>query len=435
LVNRRGLRSTLVGGVLLAASLVWPPVAVGATGATDSTQLRANYDVRATLDYTAGSLAVVSLATVANVTSGPVGQLTFNLLPLRVGHAQVGTVTVARQPAAFRVADQSLIVALPFPLHPGATTTVSINYTATFARTAGDKNWLFAKQAGTLTAYRWIPWLSEAVPFARPNDGSPFVTAVSANVNVVLRSNVALRYATSGQPVSVSPDGLSQVFAATNVRDFNFVADPAYASLTGSVGPTTVIVVSRTLPAASLLYWAETALTFYEAKVGPYRYPTLTVAEIPAGTSMESPAMVWITADSVGFDLHYRVAHEIAHQWFYAMVGSNQATEPFADEAPADFMARTLLGAFRASRCAAQALDGTIWDYTNACYYEAIYIEGGDYLNAYSQAVGSNAVWAGLRAYYQRYLLGMGGTRALWDALDAASGYSGGHADRFPTLY
>ena len=33
------------------------------------------------------------------------------------------------------------------------------------------------------------------------------------------------------------------------------------------------------------------------------------------------------------------------------------------------------------------------------------------------------------------YEFKLGGTRKLWDTLDQVSGFNGGHADRFPTLY
>ncbi|MDM5335819.1 M1 family metallopeptidase [Fictibacillus enclensis] len=38
-------------------------------------------------------------------------------------------------------------------------------------------------------------------------------------------------------------------------------------------------------------------------------------------------------------DLKFNVAHEIAHQWFYAIVGSNQHDEPWLDEALASYAA------------------------------------------------------------------------------------------------
>jgi hypothetical protein len=407
----------------------------GAASVADSTLLPATYDVSANINYGAGTLTVRSSATVTNNTAAPVMQLVFNVAPLRVGHATLGTTTVGAQAATVTVSDQSVIVALPSALQPAAHVTVSIAYSAKFATTTTDKNWLFAKLKGTLTAYRWIPWLSAAIPFDRPNYGSPFLTAVSADVSVRLTSERRLIYGTSGQLTSTSTDQLTQTFAAKNVRDFNFAADPGYSRLVGWSGTTKIVVLYKLLPSSKMLYWAQRALEFYSSKVGPYVYPTLVLAETGGGTGMESPAMVWLPDGTSSARIPYLVAHEVAHQWFYAMLGSNQATEPFADEAVADFLARKLLANFRASSCSQQRLDGTVWDYTDACYYEVIYIEGGNYLKAYRALVGGSLFWAGMRAYYKIYLFRIGGTRQLWATLDAVSGYAGGHADRFPTYY
>jgi hypothetical protein len=414
--------------VLLAA----PPAAASVT---DSTLLPATYDVSAYMNYGAGTIVVHSNATVTNNTAAPLAQLVFNVVPLRVGHATLGTTTVGAQTATVTVSDQSVIVALPTALQPAAHVTVSIAYSARFATTTTDKNWLFAKVNGTLTAYRWIPWLSAAIPFDRPNFGSPFLTAVSADVKVRLTSERRLIYGTSGQLVSTSSDHLTQAFTAKNVRDFNFAADPGYRRLVGWSGATKVVVLYKLLPGAKMLDWAERALEFYSSRVGPYVYPTLVVAETGGGTGMESPAMVWLPDGTPSAKIPYLVAHEVAHQWFYAMLGSNSAQEPFADEAVADFLARKLIGTLRASSCSAQRLDGTIWDYSDACYYEAIYIQGGNYLNSYRALVGSSHFWAGLRVYFKIYLFRIGGTRQLWATLDAVSGYGAGHADRFPSYY
>jgi hypothetical protein len=49
--------------------------------------------------------------------------------------------------------------------------------------------------------------------------------------------------------------------------------------------------------------------------------------------------------------------------------------------------------------------------------------------------VGATAFWQGMHNYYVANKLGIGGTRKLLDALDAASGSHPNHAARFPSLY
>jgi aminopeptidase N len=92
-----------------------------------------------------------------------------------------------------------------------------------------------------------------------------------------------------------------------------------------------------------------------------------------------------------------------------------------------------MLGTRRKPTCAADMLDKTVYDYADPCYYETIYIAGGNYINSYRLKVGDSAFWRGMRNYLSRYRFGMGGTRQFWAAMDSASGYTGGHADRFPS--
>ena len=125
---------------------------------------------------------------------------------------------------------------------------------------------------------------------------------------------------------------------------------------------------------------ATAAVTRLEARLGPYPYRILTIVQTAGGYGMEGPGVVWIPTGVGSANLTYLVTHEIAHQWFYGIVGNDQAREPFADEAAADFVARDVLGMRRASRCSTSALDRTIYRYSSACYYEVVYIQGGNLL-------------------------------------------------------
>jgi aminopeptidase N len=172
-------------------------------------------------------------------------------------------------------------------------------------------------------------------------------------------------------------------------------------------------------PSASLRAEAVRAIQRFEPLVGPYPWGTLTVARSAGGFAMESPGMIWIPPGAGS--LSYLVHHETAHQWFYGLVGNDQPDEPFADEAATEFLTRYVLGSRRASRCATADLDDTIYDYSDACYYEVVYIQGANFLDDVRKQVGSTRFWRGMRAYIEASRLGWGGTRALLDAIDDAT--------------
>jgi hypothetical protein len=118
-------------------------------------------------------------------------------------------------------------------------------------------------------------------------------------------------------------------------------------------------------------------------------------------------------------------------------VGNDQAREPFADEALADAVARFLTGTRRASRCAQATLDKSIYRYSGGCYYEQVYIQGGNLLDDTRARLGTSTFFATLRRYLVGNRWGLVHTRTLLDALDAATplNLARGWQPRFPTLY
>ena len=188
-------------------------------------------------------------------------------------------------------------------------------------------------------------------------------------------------------------------------------------------------------PAATVLAAAKTALA-REAKVlGAYPYPSYELAQTGGGYGMESPGLTWIPTGAGS--LTYLVAHETAHQWFYGIVGNDQARQPYADEAATDFVARNVLGLRRASRCATARLDLSIYAYSSTCYYEDIYIQGGNFLDDTRKRMGSTAFWAGIRDYLVTYRFKIGNTKALLDTLDRHTPLNlvPRYEPRFPGLY
>jgi len=422
----------VLSALTLTAALTVSPVA--AADPPSSLGLDATYDVSATLKWAKKRLFVVSVATVRNTTDDPVSELVFNFAPAQIGKMVMNRVLIGANPATWTRDDQNVIVTLPAPLAPGQQTVVTIDYKSTFNTTSGGKKWLYAKLNGIVTAYRWIPWLSRVHDFATPTFGEPFVTQVSDQVRVSItvdRPGVVI--ASTGRRTSVN--GLTQTFVANRVRDFNFTASPKYQTQSESWGGVSITYYYVKLAPDKLRQHTITSLERFTNRVGPYRYDELTVAESHVGYAMESPGHIWIPGNSPASNVRYLVTHEMAHQWFYGIVGNDQATQPFADEAMAEFLTRDLIG-HRNSQCAQDFLDKHVYQYTKTCYYETVYVQGDSYLQAYRLRVGENAFWLGMRNYYDDWSFKMGGTRKLLDSLDEAAGPAGGgHEPRFPSLY
>jgi hypothetical protein len=432
---RRPIRWVLLLAALLGLLGVAPVPTVAAADAPNSLGLSASYDVTADIRWKTNKLSVTSVASVKNTTENVVDALTFNFIPARIGRLTLREVRVGDEGANAQVDDTSLIVNLPVPLDPGAETTVTIVYDATFNTGSKKKKWLFSKIDNVVTAYRWIPWLSKRHSWSTPNFGETYVTQTANDVRVTLTTDkTGVKFATSGRQTESLPDGA--VFVAHNVRDFNFSASTRYKVTTADYRGVTFGFYTFSLSTSALVNMTRTAFDEFTDRVGEYPYATMTVAEIPRGGGMESPGMLWLPSNATSAARkRYLITHEVAHQWFYAVVGNDQATDPFADEALAEFLARTIIG-FRNSKCALRNLDGSVYDYSANCYYEVIYVQGAKYLNDYRNRVGGEAFWAGIRAYYERFKFGLGGNYELLQTLDEQAGESGGgHEERFPSLF
>jgi hypothetical protein len=388
-------------------------------GSVDRTSmdLTAEYDVALALNFGSRAFNVDTTMTVRNDSSAPIDRLELNTIAARLGSMKLGAVTAAGKSVTATVDDQTIVVPLGGILGTGQSVQVKVRYTATLRSSLSGSNWLFTRTNGVVDAYRWIPWVSQRVAFDRPNHGDPFVTPVTPRVRVAITSDRALVFATTGERVSAS--GLRQTFEARDVRDFVFSAAPDYKTISSTVGDTTIRVFYRPGgPAQAILSAAKNAISKMEPLVGPYPYETYDLAQTAGGYGMEAPGLTWIPTGVGTANLSYLVHHETAHQWFYGIVGSDQAAEPFTDEAVTDFLARYVLGQRRASRCSTARLDLSIYKYSSACYYEIVYIQGGNFVDDLRKRMGSTAFWKGLRAYIAANRFELAPTKTLLDTLD-----------------
>ncbi len=143
------------------------------------------------------------------------------------------------------------------------------------------------------------------------------------------------------------------LFRADEVHDFAWAASPDYRIATRKIDGIQVKYFHKpehSEVADRIMDCAEFALSYYGSAFGKYHYDHFTMVDAKVGRgrgAMEYPTLITvrpsaIPAEKVRLDAMV-VFHEVAHQWWYSMVGSDQVDEPWLDEAFAEYSQRRAL--------------------------------------------------------------------------------------------
>ena len=177
----------------------------------------------------------------------------------------------------------------------------------------------------------------------------------------------------------------------------------------------------------SALAYAAAVLRIYNRLLSPYAYTELDIIEAPTRyLGMEYPKLNYIGLDtyrSVAETQEYLIAHEISHQWWYALVGSDPYRHPWLDEGLAEHSSllymETLYGPAAADRIRTQrweipvqwakkhgydvivGQEVTAFNSTN--YELMVYAKSALFFDSLYQAMGREAYLKVLQAFIDRY--------------------------------
>ena len=240
--------------------------------------------------------------------------------------------------------DNILSLKLAAPLSPGDCATVTVKYEVELARI----NHRLGVTASTVNLANFYPILCEMTgegfrEYIYTSSGDPFVSEIADyDVTLTLPESytVASGYAAE-ELADANADDMKRAYhvRAEGVRDVAFVLSEKYHFLTERVENTEVAYYYyRDTAPEQTLKAAVDSLKFYSASFGAYDHPRYTVAETDlAFAGMEYPAFSMISAETGGTERAQVVAHETAHQWWYAKVGSNQFDDAWQDEGLAEY--------------------------------------------------------------------------------------------------
>ena len=416
------------------------------------------YLIQIAVDETATRLSGHQEVRYVNAEEAPLTDLYLRLFPNTPGYGGAMTVTHLLVGGVPVTASEELEgSALRLPLDPPLAVGQAITLTMDFSVAVPTDN-----RAGyaQFSVIRGVTALPNAYPLIPAYDDEGWNVEVAPEYGDAVYSDIALFavQVTAPPELTLIASGSCQqraegdwVCLAGPMRDFALFLGREYRSASKTVDG--VVVNSYYYPenesgGLAALEQAADAVAFYSDTFGPYPYTELDVVETPTEAGgIEYPGLVVIGDFFYGHgDPSYTewvIAHEVAHQWWYALVGNDQVDEPWLDEALAQYSALLYFETQHGAEMADNILQSWFVETYNqvvergqdmpvnlpvAAYVESgrysdiVYSKGPLYFHALRQAVGDEAFFDILRTYYEHNRYGVATAEDWLEAVETVSG-------------
>ncbi|THA52865.1 M1 family aminopeptidase [Streptomyces sp. A1136] len=351
---------------------------------------------------------------------------TCSAMPISVTNVTGGTA------GALSVGCTALQITLPTPLAQGQSATIGFDLAITVPsgadRFGHDGAFNFIGNALPVLAVKDAAgWHLD--PYT--NNGESFYSLAS-DFRVTLDHPTALLVPATGTSVDSAGSGGRTVTTATasKVRDFAWAAGP-FAKISGtSPGGTPINIYSvsgiSSADAQSMLTTAKSAVDTHGARFGAYPYGELD-AVIDNNYwfgGMEYPGFVLDLVSTTA------LTHEIGHQWFYGIVGDDEYTSPWLDEAFTDYATDLALnktgsncwsGVSWASTAEKITNPMAYWDAHSSRYSTVVYGYGKCALHDLRRVLGDSVMAKLLKDYATSHWYGVSTTAEFKAAAQAAT--------------
>jgi aminopeptidase N len=363
---------------------------------------------------------------------------------LEVTSARVGGNPV--QPISFLPDNTGLRLVPDDPVLPGDTVVIDLEFTGRL--TDGLQGspgtyglYTYSQGEDVATYINWYPILAvwegghwQAEPVI--GIGDSVVSEVGLYLVKITAPN-EIQVVTGGSIIEQVSENDLEVYtiASGPVRDFPIVASPNFIlALTEADG---ISINHWGLPGGEER-WEEAlqttvdSLTVFNELFGPYPYRELDIVSVPLqlASGVEYPGLFLMKDELYHVD-HERsfllptiIAHEIAHQWWYGLVGNNVLDDPWQDEALTTYSSLLYLEQYQpqvyqgtvdffnqdADHVNNELTNSDIGQSVNAFidkpefYSPVVYSKGGIFFLELRERIGDRAFFKALQDYFSIYL-------------------------------
>lgn len=401
----------------------------------------------------------------ANDTGVTQNELVFRIFPnaqniyggrLLVSKAMIDGIEV--QPEVFLSDSSGLRLTLPQPLAPDSTAQIYLSFSLTvptnFERPETYGIFNMTSDGPVLVLANWFPILATwgeggwlASPVQQIGDA---VTSQTSLFQVSISAPTDWKVVATGKQIGErnQTGAILHEYISGPTRDFMIVASPSFESRTQTSGEISINQWGLPKSKANWDFALETsrsALTWFGDIYGEYPFNELDIVAVPLqnASGVEYPGLILIKDDAYNPQdanqkafLKIVILHEVAHQWWYSIIGNDVLLNPWQDEALAtystlDFLEKNEPAIYQVvTRQYEDRVSNYEKDHPNesvgqpvsafqgrgSAYSTIVYMKGALFLKEIRQKVGEKAFYEGLSTYYRQYKYRLAEPSQLLDA-------------------
>lgn len=386
---------------------------------------RTQYILYALLDYYGHQLAVDQTVVYTNQTGVTLNEIVMAVEPMHRGGFTMEHILLGGVGLNFDITDHRLTVFLAQPLQPNSQVTLAMRFRIAIPAKAKDDPYGYDVDQVNLT--EWYPFVVPYIGGWVLHDeyylGEHLVyDAADFEVNVKATEG-SITFAASGLAEPVGEWTRHRLYGA---RTFALSASDQFRVMDATAGGAQIR--SYYYPGyedegLAILNAAVRAVDLYSAKFAPYPYGSLSIVQADLNDGQEYDGLVFLATKfyneyngSARSNLVTIGVHEIAHQWWFGLVGSDQALEPWLDEALCVYSEAVFYKyiypnsldwwwQFRVNYFGPSGyVDTSVYEApTFRAYVNAAYLNGANFLEVLNYRMGDDAFFAFLQDYAVRY--------------------------------
>ncbi len=432
-----------------------PPETITTTPTPTATPLPLNgqqtqYFIDATVDYYNRFVTVESRVVYTNKTTVPINEIEFIIYPtifqnaIYIKSVEFGDGSTISD---FYWDSHRMVIPLQSPLLPGD----QIEITHEFELYMPDRGGVFSHSGKQLNLSYWFPfippydetdgWLVHEIQLVNSDFIGEYLVFEAADFDVSLQfTDRRENFKIAAPAIPREDDGII-MYEIDLIRTFTLSISDQFEVFERQVNETIIQSYAFSEHATVGDVTADVAVeafSLYSEIYGPYDRELLTIVEFNSDIGMEFDGLIFLSPYFYNLypgtpqsNIHVYTAHEIAHQWFFSIVGNDQALEPWLDEAFATYSERLFYETYYPDHLS-WYLENYI-DFHNPSgkidisiyfggglgeYRDIVYRNGACFLRDLRDTIGDEAFFSFLKAYVKENRYDIATSEDFWRILE-----------------